>query len=95
MADDNARTTVKNNSALKSIARVAEKPVLCWACLVEVGLSAHIVVDCGIITFGDAPWLAFILAVPVAKDDIFRAEVAVAVRPVELSLLMLATLRLL
>jgi hypothetical protein len=95
MRDDNARTTGKNKSALNFTARVAEKPVLCWACPVEVGLSAHVVVDCGIITLGDAPWLAFILAVPVAKDDIFRAEVAVAVRPVKLSLLMLATLRLL
>ena len=90
MTEDNARTTVKDKSTLNFTARVVEEPMLCWACPVEVGLSAH-VVNCGIITLGNAPGLAFILAVPVAKDDVFRAEVAVAVRLVELSLLMLAT----
>jgi hypothetical protein len=68
--------------------------MLCWACPVEVGLSAH-VVDNGIFTLGNAPALAFIFAVPVAKDDMFRAEVAVAGMPVKLCLLILATLRLL
>lgn len=94
MTDDDASTTVKKKSALSFLARVTEVPVLCWACPVKVGLSAHIVVDCGMITLGDAPWLAFILPVPVARNDRFRAKVAVAMTPVRLSKLMLATLRL-